>query len=442
MFGQYGFVLSVLVLLSVISDKGLNTYQSRQIAYIKDREVVGKLIGSSLIARVMILLLVIAIAFAISYLIDKPEPVKLFMRFAAMAMGVNFLMGGFSSVLLGYERFILYGILAMFTQLILTIFGFAALISGYGLLGIGIAHLASALIATTIVVISVNKRVCRVSFSSKFSDSLAFLKSSLPLIITAILMAVYYRVDFIMLSLMVGDQAVGYYNSAYALVNGMLMVSTSFSAVILPRLTGYFNTDKESMHNVYQTGFKYLMYFGMAVALGISFIARPVYEFIYPESYLPGVISLKILIWALVLMFLNAIQSSYFIASNWKSWLMYITAAGATLNILLNLYLIPRYSYQGAALATLVSEFLTSVCFFVVIGREIKIGNIARYFCRLIPSLLVMAIVLGFIDGYNLILRVVAAGLSFFLSLIIFRGLNRQDFGFLLQLISSPKNNR
>ncbi len=436
-FGQYGFVLSLLVLLAVISDKGLNTYQSRQIAFIKDKTEVGRLIGSSIIARLFTIVIVVGIAFALSYYINKPDTVKQFMRFAAMAMGVNFMMGGFSATLLGYERFRLYGMLAMLTQLMLTLLGFTALILGYGLLGIGVAHLVSATIATLTIAIVVNVRVCRLSFQVGLTEPVAFVKSALPLAVTAVLMTIYYRADFVMLSLMKGDQAVGYYNSAYALINGMLMVSTSFSAAILPRLSGYFNADKTSMNNIYRIGFKYLMYLGLAVALGTVFIAGSLYEMVYPESYLPGVISLKILIWALVLMFINSIQSSYMIASNWKRSLMYITAVGAVLNIGLNFIFIPRYSFQGAAIATLISEALTGVGFFVMIGHNLSISKVLRWLLKLIPALVAMTLVLVLSENLQVLLRIVCGALSFLLVLILSKGLGREDLDLILRLISA-----
>jgi len=435
-FGQYGFVLSVLVLLAVISDKGLNTYQSRQIAFIKDKTEIGRLIGSSIIARLFAIVIVVAIAFVIAYFIDKPNSVKQFMRFAAMAMGVNFIMGGFSATLLGYERSRLYGLLAMFTQLILTLLGFAALLLGYGLYGIGVAHLVSAVVATLFIAIVVNTRVCKLSFHIELSAPWVFIKTAFPLAVTAILMTIYYRADFVMLSFMKGDEAVGYYNSAYALINGMLMISTSFSAAVLPRLSSYFNTDKTSMNNVYQTGFKYLMYFGLAVALGTVFVAGPLYRIVYPESYLPGVISLKILIWALALMFINSIQSSYMIASNWKRSLMYITAVGAALNIRLNFIFIPRYSYQGAAIATLISEALTGAGFFWVIRHNLNIGKVLRWFIRLIPALAVMTAVLLLLTNYNVIAQIGLGAASFLVILIVFKGIGREEFNLVLRLIS------
>jgi O-antigen/teichoic acid export membrane protein len=325
----------------------------------------------------------------------------------------------------------------MVTQLILTLLGFVALYFGYGLAGIGYAQVAGALISTVIIATTVNNRVCNIKFDLSISRALNFIKLSLPLAVTAILMTIYYRADFVMLSLMKDDQAVGYYNSAYTLVNGFLMVSTSFSAVILPRLTGYFKTDQPRMNDIYRISFKYLFYFGLAAAVGVTFVAKPLYDLIYPDSYFPGVIGFQILIWALALMFVNSIQSSYMIASDWKKPLMYIAGAGALINIILNFVLIPSYSYRGASIATLVTELITGVGFFVLIRNVLYPRQLANLLIRVIPSLVLMAAMLYLARDSGLFIQIVGGGIVFIVAIIITRGLNKQDMELLKRLIRS-----
>ena len=434
-FGQYGFALAIVTLFAVISENGLNTYQTRQIAFIRDKDVAAKLIADSLIARALVFILAVGTLIAISFAIDKPEPFRMFLRFSALAMGVNFFMGGFSSTLLGYERFKLYGVLAISTQFVLTALGFLALYSGFGLVGIGVGHLLAACLSTVAIAILVRERVCRFSLNGTFKQAKAFLKAAMPLSVTAVLMTVYYRADLVMLSLIKGDEAIGLYNSAYALVNGLLLVSTSFSATILPRLSGYFREDTEKMKSIYLVGFRYMLYFGLAAAFGATLLAEPIYDLIYPESYLPGIGALRILIWALALMFVNSLQSSFLIASDLKNKLMYITAAGAAINIVLNLILIPPYSFNGAAAATLISEILTGLCFYYILRESLSLRTIAIWLIRLIPAIASMAAILILASNYHVILRIAAGALIFLTVLTVAGGLGKRDLDYVLRLL-------
>ncbi|NOZ63517.1 MAG: hypothetical protein GXO71_00960 [Caldiserica bacterium] len=65
-----------------------------------------------------------------------------------------------------------------------------------------------------------------------------------------------------------------------------------------------------------------------------------------------------VLIWTLPLLSLNFIFRTYFIASNRQKVSFYFFSSGALLNILLNFLFIPRWNFQGAATATLVTEFM------------------------------------------------------------------------------------
>jgi O-antigen/teichoic acid export membrane protein len=60
---------------------------------------------------------------------------------------------------------------------------------------------------------------------------------------------------------------------------------------------------------------------------------------------------------------LGVISSKWFIAENLQKYSFYRTLAGMVLNILLNYILIPIYSIQGAAIATLISQVMASYLF-------------------------------------------------------------------------------
>lgn len=362
------------------------------------------------------------------------------MLLSALAMMVNSSMGSFSSTMLGYERFKLYGVLAISTQAIVVILGFIVLYEGLGLIGLGGAHLVTAIIATVTVALFVRKRVCRWAIKFNWQSALKVLRAALPLAVTALLMAIYYRADFIMLTIMQSDKSVGFYNSAYALVNGLLLVSTSFSASILPRLSSYFSSDQLKLDRLYSIGFKYMMYLGLAIAFGATFLASPLYKLIYPDSYLPGADALEILIWALALMFINGLQSAHLIARNFKSRLMLITGGGAILNILLNLILIPKYDFVGASIATVISELMTGIGFFMIIRKHLTFGTITGWVLRIIPGLAVMGLILYFTSGMNVISRAAISGLVLVIMLYVTKGINRDDIGHFIKLLPVSRN--
>jgi O-antigen/teichoic acid export membrane protein len=64
---------------------------------------------------------------------------------------------------------------------------------------------------------------------------------------------------------------------------------------------------------------------------------------------------LSIHIWSGVFVFLGIASSQYLLAEGYTKIAFYRTAAGALVNILLNLWLIPKYAGIGASIATLIA---------------------------------------------------------------------------------------
>jgi len=104
---------------------------------------------------------------------------------------------------------------------------------------------------------------------------------------------------------------------------------------------------------------------------------------------------------------------------------MYIAIIGAVFNIALNLYLIPIYSYLGAAIATAITEGLVLISYIYLVRRYV------RWFPRfqwlhilIVVATTIMGIALYFIHDWNIFLQTLIAVSVFGLSLLPL-GINR-----------------
>jgi O-antigen/teichoic acid export membrane protein len=364
----------------------------------------------------------------ITIFLDKPLPVKALLAFLSITMIINTCAGSFTSTITGYEKFRLYSFLAMATQAIGTILGIIALYLGFGLSGIGGTQLITAMASALIIFLLVYKMMGSFSLRGSIKEAFKVVREAAPLGAAAILTTIYYRSVFLLLSFIKGDEVVGYYNSAYALVMGLLVVPATFSSTLLPRMSDYFRNDPERLDNLYRTGFKYMFYFGISVAVGATILAGPIYQLVYPESYKPGAAVLQILIWALALMFVNALQGAHLVARNLKKQLMYFTLGGAVVNIALNLILIPSYSFTGAAVGSVASEIVTGVGSFIVLRKSLPLKVFINWILRLLPGIVLMIIVLAVTPGFNVIVRIILGATAIVGSLFLFGGLNKNDW--------------
>jgi PST family polysaccharide transporter len=70
---------------------------------------------------------------------------------------------------------------------------------------------------------------------------------------------------------------------------------------------------------------------------------------------------LAVHVWASVFVFLGVAQAPWDISENLLKMSLYRTITGAIVNVLINLFLIPRYSAMGAAIATVISYAISGV---------------------------------------------------------------------------------
>ena len=90
--------------------------------------------------------------------------------------------------------------------------------------------------------------------------------------------------------------------------------------------------------------------------IGTTILGRFVLVHVFGPSYAGSALALTILGWATVLMSLNIQTTNALIALDRERLVMAVTVVNLATNIVANLILIPRLSFNGSAYATLATE--------------------------------------------------------------------------------------
>jgi O-antigen/teichoic acid export membrane protein len=108
----------------------------------------------------------------------------------------------------------------------------------------------------------------------------------------------------------------------------------------------------------------------------------------------------------------------FLISTNRQALTAKIMAATAGINVFLNIILIPRYSYIGAAYATVVSEILFLILFFLSARREIPSIRLIEIVKSVISSAIMGLLIVGLIQNDFNLFPIIAIGVitySFFI---------------------------
>ena len=199
-------------------------------------------------------------------------------------------------------------------------------------------------------------------YNSKTASYL--IKHSWPLAFSAILVTIYMKIDQLMIESFLGIKELGIYSIVVSLSESWYFIPVAIVTSVFPAIMNARKADLERYKKRLQDMYDLMVVISMSIAIVMTFASDLIFQLVYTDEYMPGSSVLKVHVWAGLFVFLGTASSQYLIAEGLTKLSMVRTAAGAIVNILLNLIWIPKYGIIGAAYATLVAYALST--FFII----------------------------------------------------------------------------
>jgi O-antigen/teichoic acid export membrane protein len=199
----------------------------------------------------------------------------------------------------------------------------------------------------------------------------SLLQQSFPLILSAVMVSIYMKIDTVMLKT-VGSAEVGVYNAAAKLSEAWYFIPVAIVTSVFPAIIHARKTDLPRYFKRLGNLYDLLIFISLPVALFISLFGNDIINLLYPNHQYEGAgPMLSIHIWSGIFVFLGSASSQYLLAEGFTLISFQRTALGALVNVLLNLWLIPLYGGIGASLATLIAcAFSTFYLLFIPKTRQ------------------------------------------------------------------------
>ncbi|WP_230853763.1 flippase [Campylobacter concisus] len=188
------------------------------------------------------------------------------------------------------------------------------------------------------------------------------LKNSYPIILSSAVIAIYLKIDQVMIKSMLGEIAVGQYTAATKLSESFYFIPLAISYSFFPAIVNSRNCS-ERYYARLQMLYNLVVWIAIAIALPVTILSNNIIDILYGDQYYQAGSILKIHIWTNVLISIGVISGDWFVAENLQIFAFWRSFCGASLNIILNFLLIPKYEIQGAAIATLISYFIANLAF-------------------------------------------------------------------------------
>ena len=355
-YGKFSFVMAYTSFFLILSDLGLSTLTIREVA--KNKELAGKYFGNLSLVKLILSVISFILLVIIINLMDYPPDTTLAVYIAGVYVVINSFNKFFISFFRAFERMEYETFVRVFERVIAFTLVISLIYLNYGLIEIMIAFLVSGILSFLISCLIMLKRFTKPEFNIDVHFLKYAIKEALPFGLIVIFGTIYFKIDTVMLSIMKGDAVVGWYNAAYNIMEGLAaLVAGSISYTFFPIMSRYYAESlNEKLKETYFKAFLLLFGAGLVISVFVTIFSDKIILILYGEEYLNSIIALKILIWAFFIICISMISSTLLNSIGKQSIVAMGTGLGAVLNVILNLVLIPKYSYIGAAYATLITE--------------------------------------------------------------------------------------
>ena len=372
-FGIISFALAFTLILGVFADLGLQSLSLREIS--RSKNEAGRYFSNIAFIKIILgiiifSLLVIAVK-RLDYSRDAARVIYL--------IGLSIIVSSFNNFIYAVYQ-AREDVKYMGIGNILNSLSMLAGISAAAYFKSGIIIFSGVFLVSAIIVLLYNLTVISYKFfRPKLAADLKFwkklIKGAVPFGLVNVFVIIYFKIDSVMLGTMKTQKIVGYYNASYRIIDVFTaLVPSIIFAVIYPKMSAYIELP-EKLKSVYIVSFKISLIAGLIISVITVFFARYFVLFIYGRGYYNGVDSLKILVWAFFFICVSSITSGLISSINRQALVTVVAGFGAVINICLNFILIPRFSLNGAAFATVITELLMFLIYFIMTVRFLKFNG-------------------------------------------------------------------
>ena len=426
-YGKFTFALAFVSLFGIFADMGIGPIVTRDLSQKKEKErEFPTIITLKLFLGFLCFILIYAISFFIT-----PDPL---VRKVIWVLGAYVVASNFSEIIFAFFRAFQkmeYEAWAKISQAVFsTGVGFLMLFKFPSIQGLSMSYFLTSFFASLFLLLIFSRKFIRIKILFNKTIWISLLKKSWPLALIGIFATVYNSIDSVMMGYWGQITETGWYNAAYRVIGIALIPAGLVSQVFYPAVSSLFKKSTGNLQKIWSRQIEIMTFLAIPIVVGVIGLAPKIIQFVYGKDFLPGTLSLKILIIAVGIIFLSDPFNQILVVADKQKKIFLITMIGAFVNILLNFLLIPTYSLNGAAIATTTTYLLVFLMLFrttikLTRLRPLSTDSVLWLAGSLISSaIMYLIITLPFIYSVNVVFVVLIGSLVYLSFFSLFAKIN------------------
>ena len=375
-YGFYFSIFNLAYIFNILLDIGITNFNTRNIA--QHPQLITKHLSGILSIKLLLFVLYLVVTFTVGALMGYGSDEFRLLAWLTAAQFLNSLILYLRSNLQGLLLFRWDSLFSVMDRVLMilicgcllwapkfSIFNFQFSIFTFVYAQVA-AYVLTALLA--LVVILRKTHLSPFTFHLSPAFALVILRKSAPFALLVLLMASYNRIDPILLRSLASDADAGIYAGAFRLLDALTMVAYLVSVPLLPIFSKLCKEQNSAPNNSHLSPFTFhlqdalrlvfwpLMAFAIGVAVACALFAEPLMNLLYPGRGALYVPAFRVVIFGLIPIAITYIFGTLLTAGGHLRQLNLFAAATLLLNIVVNLFLIPRFGAAGSAWASLTAQ--------------------------------------------------------------------------------------
>lgn len=436
-FGILSFALAFTGIFSIFADLGLNTLTVREIA--RDISSTNKYFSNVVAMKIILSVITFGLITVIINLLGYPQETIYVVYFVALSVILTAISGIFNSIFQAHEKMEYQSLGQVINSILMFAGVFIAIFYGFNVLGFAFIFFISSAISLTYIFIVYIWKFSLHKLEINWDFWKPTIKEALPFGLTGLSGMIYTYIDSVMLSLIQGNEVVGWYNAAYRLILALLYIPITINIAIFPSMSKFHISSHDSLKLITERYFKLMLIIGIPLGTAVTILADNIIILVFGYGYLQSIIALQILIWTTVFTFAAAAFVRLLEATNRQLIMTKISAITVIVNILLNLILIPEFSYIGASISTVITEIILVASIIKIsykIGFGISLKKVREILLKVLFSTLIMSLFMIYSKMLNLLILIPFAVLAYIVVLYLIKGIDDVDRYLFKQIIN------
>jgi len=433
-FGRFGLAMALGGIFGVLANFGLNPLLTRKIAARPEHG--GREFGTVLGLKLLFGIIAGGAMIVLARLMHYDHAAFMAVTLAAIIVPADAIETASIALFDGYQRMALSSIVTLVKSVLLLGLVALAVVMHFGLRGVMTAYLVGGWLTAAFTVALVGRVARHVTLRPEATQWRPLMREAAPFMLIGLVWMLAFRVDMVLLERLSGDWAAGLYRAGYAFFEILLALPILATRALYPALAEGMGRGGEAWRDLLASAFRVYLLIALPIAVGCFVVGDRVVPLFYGDKYYAG----GRVVWLcgsfLWLWFGTMTLGWALTAADRLKVVLAGNVLAMTVNVLVNLWLIPRRGIMGAAIATVASES-TLLIYFMFMTRQWLRGLLRRTIpWRALPAGLALGLVAWLLREANFALVVLAGAATYFAGAWLFGALNKNERELIARLVT------